>query len=159
MVCSNQIRQNLDAGPYGQKYKSPGGEAIGFYASLRLRMSNPKKIKETRKVSGKEVTRVIGVKTEIEVFKSSVWKPYRTAPVTILFDYGVDDVRENLQFIKDYTKNTTYCLGTDKLSNEMDKAIEIIEDGKLEQDLKNEVIELWETIESKFETERKPKIR
>jgi len=27
MVCSNQIRQNLDAGPYGQRYKSPGGEA------------------------------------------------------------------------------------------------------------------------------------
>jgi len=159
MVCSNQIRQNLDAGPYGQKYKSPGGEAIGFYSSLRLRMSNPKKIKETRKVSGKEVMRVVGVKTEVEVFKSSVWKPYRTAPITILFDYGIDNTRDCLQFIKDYTRNTTYCLGTVDLDSSMDKAIKIIEEKRLEHDLKEETITLWETIESKFETERKPKIR
>jgi len=159
MVCSNQIRQNLDAGPYGPKYKSPGGEAIGFYSSLRLRMSNPKKIKETRKVSGKEVMRVVGVKMEVEVFKSSVWKPYRTAPITILFDYGIDNIRDCLQFIKDYTKNTTYCLGDNILSNEMNKAVKIIEEKRLEHDLKETVITLWETIESKFETERKPKIR
>ena len=157
MVCSNQIRQTMNQ--FGPKYKSPGGEAIGFYSSLRLRTEITKKIKEVRKVHGKEVMRVIGVKIEVEVFKSSIWKPYHTAPVTILFDYGVDDIRENLQFIKDYTKNTTYCLGEDKLSQEMDKAIEIIEDGRLEQDLKNEVITLWESIESKFETERKTKIR
>ena len=41
----------------------------------------------------------------------------------------------------------------------MNKAIDIIEDSKLEADLKEEAISLWETIESKFETERKPKIR
>ena len=43
MVCSNQIRQNLDAGPFGMKYKSPGGEAIGFYSSLRLRFGSPER--------------------------------------------------------------------------------------------------------------------
>jgi hypothetical protein len=105
MVASNQVRENQDAGKYGVKYKSTGGFAIGFYASLRLRASNPEKIKIKEKIAGKEVTRVVGVRTEFEVFKSSIWKPYRTAPVTILFDYGIDDVRENLQFIKDFTKN------------------------------------------------------
>jgi len=45
MVCSNQVRQNADAGPFGQKYRTPGGEAIGFYASLRLRCSGGQKIK------------------------------------------------------------------------------------------------------------------
>jgi len=99
MVCSNQVRQNLDAGPYGQRYISPGGEAIGFYSSLRLRCFSPRKIKIKKTIHGKEYDRIIGVETQIEVFKSSIWKPYHVAPVTIIFDYGIDDVRQNLQFI------------------------------------------------------------
>jgi len=158
MVCSNQIRQNLDAGPYGQKYISPGGEAIGFYSSLRLRCMKPEKIKEKVKVAGKEVTRVIGVKTEVEVFKSSVWKPYRTAPLTILFDYGIDDIRQNLQFIKDYTSSTVYTLEGQSLDKSMAKAIAIIEEEGLEEKLREEVINLWEEIEAKFEQTRKSKI-
>ena len=159
MVCSNQVRVNVDAGPYGQKYTTPGGESIGFYSSLRLRFMKPEKIKQKVKVSGKEVTRVIGVTTEIEVFKSSIWKPYRTAPVTILFDYGIDDIRENLQFIKNHTSNAIYTVNGEKLSNSMESAIKMVEQGGLVKKLKNEVIDLWEVIESKFDSERKPKIR
>ena len=159
MVCSNQIRQNLDAGPYGQRYKSPGGEAIGFYSSLRLRASKPRKIKEKRKVAGKEVTRIIGVQTDIEVFKSSVWKPFRTAPVTIIFNYGVDDIRENLQFVKDYTKNTVYSVNDTTLENAINDSIAIVEEDGLVNTLQEQVIDLWEKIESRFETDRKAKIR
>ena len=157
MVCSNQVRVNVDAGPYGQKYTTPGGEAIGFYSSLRLRFSRPEKIKEKQRIAGKEVTRVKGVRVVIEVFKSSIWKPFGTAPVTILFDYGIDDIRENLQFIKDFTKNTIYtCCGT-PLDKSMEVSIDMVESSKWENNLKEEVIELWEEIESKFKTERKPK--
>ena len=159
MVASNQIRENTDAGPYGPKHKSPGGEAIGFYSSLRLRALNPKKIKQKAKVAGKELTRVVGIETEIEVFKSSVWKPYRTAPVTILFDYGIDDVRQNLQFIKSHTSNTTYTVGGEKLAVGLEQSIELIEEKDLEEALKNEVIDLWEDIEKRFSTERKTKKR
>lgn len=157
MVCSNQIRQNLDAGPYGQKYISPGGEAIGFYSSLRLRCMKPEKIKDKVKIAGKEVSRVIGIKTDIEVFKSTVWKPYRIAPLTILFDYGIDDVRQNLQFIKDYTSNTVYTIGGKPLDRSMDNSIKMVEESGLEEGLREEVIDLWEEIESKFSQNRKPK--
>jgi len=159
MVCSNQVRVNIDAGPWGQKYTTPGGEAIGFYSSLRLRAQKPQKIKETVTVAGKKVTHVIGVETEFEVFKSSVWKPYRTAPVIIIFDYGIDDVRANLQFIKDYTNNTNYQVGDRVLSNSMKKAITIVEEEGLVQQLKEEVISLWMKIEAQFSSERAPKKR
>lgn len=159
MVCSNQVRVNIDAGPYGQKYTTPGGEAIGFYSSLRLRFSRPDKIKAKEKIAGKEVTRVIGVESDVEVYKSSIWKPYRTAKVTILFDYGIDDIRQNLQFIKDHTKNTVYTINGRSLSNSMDEAIAIVEKENLIAELKEEVIDLWEDIEKKFESERKPKQR
>ena len=157
MVCSNQVRVNIDAGPYGQKYTTPGGESIGFYASLRLRFNRAEKIKEKRRIAGKEVVRVIGVETLIEVFKSSIWKPFRTAPVTILFDYGVDDVRANLQFIKDHTSLTVYGIQGASLGKSMEEAIHNIEKDHLEESLKEEVIDLWEEIEQKFVIERKPK--
>ena len=159
MVCSNQVRENSDAGKYAVKYKSTGGYAIGFYASLRLRANNPEKIRKEVKVAGKAEKRVIGVRTEFEVFKSSIWKPFRVAPVTILFDYGIDDIRENLQYIKDFTKNTTYMVGDAKLSNSMEDAIKMVEKQGLEEVLREEVIDLWMEIESKFEQERKPKVR
>ena len=159
MVCSNQVRVNVDAGPWGQKYTSPGGEAIGFYSSLRLRAQKPQKIKETVKVAGKAVTRVVGVETEFEVFKSSVDKPYRIAPVTIIFDYGIDDIRANLQFIKDHTGNTVYQVGDKKLGNSIKKAISVVETEGLEDELKEEVIELWTEIESQFTSGRPPKKR
>ena len=159
MVCSNQVRVNIGAGPWGQKYITPGGEAIGFYSSLRLRAQKPQKIKETVTVAGKKIARVVGVETEFEVFKSTVWKPYRTAPVTIIFDYGIDDVRTNLQFIKDYTSNTSYQVGDTVLSNSMKKAIDMVEEEGLVQQLKEEVIALWIKIEAQFSSERIPKER
>lgn len=159
MVCSNQVRENMDAGPYGQKYISSGGMAIKHYASLSLRFSKPDKMVEKKIISGKEVKRVIGVETTIEVFKSSVWKPLRTAPVTILFDYGIDDIRQNLQFVKEYTSSSVYALQGENISKSLDTAIKYIEDNKLEDPLRNQVIDLWEHVESQFDSNRKTKIR
>jgi RecA/RadA recombinase len=159
LVCSNQVRQNANAGSFVPKYKSPGGEAIGFYSSLRLRAYNPSKIKKKVKVAGKEVSRVVGIETMIEVFKSTVWKPYITAPIIIYFDYGIDDIRANLQYIKDFTKNTTYTCDGENLDRSLDASIQMVEEQGLEADLKNEVIELWEAIQSKFDSNRIKKKR
>jgi len=159
MVCSNQIRQNLDAGPYGQKYKSPGGEAIGFYSSLRLRCSSGSKIKEKVKIKGKVHTKVIGVQTDIEVFKSSVAEPYLKAPIYILFDYGIDDIRANLQYVKEITGETVYTVNETKLDKAMNSSIAMVEEEGLEQELKEQVIELWEEVQSKFKQNRKNKVR
>lgn len=160
LVCSNQLREDMNAvGKYAIKDISPGGKAIAFYSSLRLRVIGFQKIYKEIKVAGKDVKRVIGIKSQVEVFKSSIDRPYRKAPLTILFDYGIDDVRQNLQFVKDYTKNTTYtCCGTN-LDASMNKSIRMVEEGEWEKDLKEEVIDLWESIEGKFISERKKKKR
>lgn len=158
VVCSNQVRQNVGAGPYEPKTSTPGGVSIGFYCSLRLHCKSTKKIKQEETIVGKEVKRIIGVGTQIEVAKNSVWEPFRIAPVTILFKYGIDDIRDSLKFIKTHTRNKVYalnCIG--KLSNSIDRAIRHVEEDSLEQALRDEVIDLWLEIESKFKQERKPK--
>jgi len=159
MVCSNQIRQNPNAGPYAPKFRTSGGEAIPFYSSLRLKVSSAVKIKDKKKVAGKDVTRVIGVDTEIEVHKSTVWKPYHTASICINFDYGIDDIRTNLQFIKTHTKATNYMIGGESLGSSIHDAIAEVEEDNLEAQLKEETIDLWEEIEEKFRHDRKPKVR
>jgi len=157
MVCSNQIRQNLDAGPYGIRYKSPGGEAIGFYSSLRLRCGTPQRIKAKRKFKGKEHERTVGVKTVIEVYKSSVWKPHGEAEVYIMYDYGIDDIRANLRYLKTNTGDTTYKLNDRNLGRSLEDAIIAVEENHLEQELKDAVIDLWNQIEAQFREQRKPR--
>ena len=157
MVCSNQIRQNLDAGPWGQRYKSPGGEAIGFYSSLRLRCSGSEKLRAIRTIKGKEHKRIVGVKTNVEVFKSSVWKPFRTAEVYIIFDYGIDDIRANLQFVKTISGDSVYKINDVKLGKSIGRAIREVEERGMEKALKEETIALWNEIEERFAEERRPR--
>jgi len=157
MVASNQIREIMDAPKYTTKYASPGGKAMEHYPSLRLRTTIMKKYDIVEKIRGKEVKKIIGVRSEVFVFKSSLWRPFGTAPVTIIFDYGIDDIRENLQFIKDFSKYNVYTIGGEGLDKSMETSIKIIEQEKLEDQLREEVIDLWEEIEKKFESNRKPK--
>ena len=157
MVCSNQVRINVGGGEFAPRYVTPGGEAIGFYSSLRLQFSSPTKLKEKKTVKGKDITKIIGVKTDITVIKSSVWEPYHSAPIFIQFDYGIDDIRANLQFVKDFTGNTVYAVNGNTLSKSMKEATAMVEDQELVNELMEETIDLWETIQRKFKTERKPK--
>jgi len=157
VVGSNQVRQNMDAGPYGEKEVSPGGKALAFYASVRLKCSNPKKLKVKKMFHGNEIERVVGVCTEITVAKNSVNKPYRSASITIIFDYGIDDVRDNLIYLKKMLGASTYILGGEKVGKSLEQAINHIELNNLEEALKAEVIEVWREIESQFDSKRKEK--
>lgn len=156
MVCSNQLRVNMDGNKWTPKYYSPGGEALKFYASIRLRFGTPEKIMHSIKIAGKENKKVIGIKTEIEVIKTDD-DPYRKASIYIIYGYGIDDIRANLQYIKDHTDNDIYQVGKIELDNSIEKSIQMVEKKDLIDELKEEVINLWETIESKHRTERKPK--
>ncbi len=155
MVCSNQIREEAGATGF-RKHKSPGGMAIGFYSSLRLKTDAPTKLYTPEK---KKEKRAFGIRTNIEVFKSSVWKPFRTAPVYVIFDYGIDDVRANLQYVKEKTASTVYSVNDTKLDKSMNQAIKIVEQEGLEDELREQVIDLWEEIEKSLEIRRKPKKR
>lgn len=161
MVCSNQIRDTMAT--IGPKTTSPGGKAIGFYSSLRLKTEyayKGAKMYDEKTYKGKPIKKVVGINIAVEVFKSTVWKPMGTAPVTIIFDYGIDDIRQNLQFVKKYNGSTTYTLNGNKLHQSLEKSIAMVEQDYDDIDeLREEVIDLWEDIEEKFKSDRKPKKR
>ena len=161
MVCSNQVRQNPDAGPFQEKYTTPGGEAIKFYASVRLRCHSPMRLTMERKVGGRDLKRAQGVRTTVDVAKNSVSSPYRSAEVNILFAYGIDDLRGNLEFLKASLGLPSFnVLGDEvRLGTSIDRAIREVEEGDLQARLKARTIEVWHDVESRFRVERRPKVR
>lgn len=162
MVCSNQVRQNINAGQFAEKYKTPGGEAIPFYASLRLRCHSPIKTARTIKVDGKEHKRVVGVQTTIDVYKSSIWEPHHSALVHIVYDYGIDDIRANLEYVKSIVGGTHYVLDADgtALDRGLERSISEVEAGDgLDLRLKRYVTQLWNEMEQRFKVSRVAKRR
>lgn len=161
VVCSNQVRQNIDPNPWAEKYTTPGGMAVGFYASLRLRCRPAQRLTREKEIAGKKVKRVIGVETEIEVYKNSVWEPFHTASVVIDYQYGIDDVRANLDFLKESLGLSSYnVLGDEiKLGVAMERAIKVVEESNLVDQLRDRAVEVWHDVEKRFESKRQPRRR
>jgi len=154
IACSNQIR----SGPDGEF--TPGGKGIPFYSTVRIRVRERQKITVTKKIGDKdkEVKKVIGIHSICYIKKSTVDDPYREAPIYIVFGIGIDDIRGNLQYLKDMTGETTYdCV--DKNYARMNDGIRYIESNELQDELRERVIDLWEEIENKFLMNRSPKKR
>lgn len=144
-------------GEYGKV--NPGGKAVPYYSSLRIRIAQNGKIEPEKALKGgAKVKKVIGIKSEAFIKKSSVDDEYRRAPIYILFGHGIDDIRANLQWYKDMTKDTKYNAVV-KEYQRMDYAIRCIEEEGLEGELRNMVIDLWEEIEDSFKVKRKKKVR
>lgn len=156
VVCSNQIRE----GPSGET--TPGGRAIPYYSSLRIRVGPPasggKIVKIITLTNGKKHEKIIGIRSTCIIKKSSVDDPFRSCFISILFGYGIDDIRENLQYLKDNLGLSKYK-AVDQEFAFMEKAIIYIEENSLQNQLKEEVTTLWEEIEAKFIVIRKPKKR
>jgi recombination protein RecA len=154
IVFTNQERQS----EYGKT--TPGGFAIGYHSSVRIRIARQSRIEPEKTITGtkKKVKKTIGIISEATIVKSSVDDEYRKAPIYIIFGFGIDDVRANLQWYKDHTNNTKY-LAVDKEYQQMNAAINYIESNNLELELREMVIDLWESIEELFKTDRKKKVR
>lgn len=153
IACSNQVRE----GQFGEV--TPGGKAIPFYSSLRIRVNQLSKVEKEIDVKGKKIKKAIGIESSCYVQKSTVDDPYRECKIYITFGYGIDNVRGNIQYVKDYTKNTVYECGDGKTYQSAEKAITYIEENNLQKKIEKNTSDLWHEIDERFKINRKPKIR
>ena len=157
MACTNQIRTGQN-----NSRTTPGGNAIPFYASLRL-MCIPtyagSKIELKKKIRGVDQVEIIGVRTQVTCRKNSLDNPFRKADIFVVFGYGVDDIRGNLMFLKENKKDTKFILDGKEIGATIPRAIAYVEENNLEKKLKKETIALWREIREAFNTERKRKKR
>lgn len=90
LVFTNQLREKLNAMAFSDKFTSPGGKALGFHASVRLRLKNMGTIK-TGKTKENPNPRSIGINVRCTVTKNRMAPPLRSADFAIYFDRGIEN--------------------------------------------------------------------
>ena len=79
----NQLRTKIGASPFEDPYVAPGGKAVPFYSSVRVRISNKGKVK-----IGSDV---VGIQVKCKCVKTRFCGPYRECEFPLYFSYGIDD--------------------------------------------------------------------
>ena len=94
VIFINQLREKVGV-MFGNPETTPGGRALKFYSSVRLRVSGTKQQKDGQEVVGKE--------TKIKVAKNKVAPPFKTVDTFMSFGKGIEPVADmvNLAVDKD----------------------------------------------------------
>jgi len=158
IACSNHELVSFDSGAK----TTPGGNALKYWASIRIRIAKAYQQGDIKKSwtipEGAKVERIVGVQSIAKVIKNTTGAPFREAPIYIIFGHGIDDIRGNLQWLKDTLKLPSYdCINANYA--QMDPAIRHIEEYNLEAELREKVIATWNRIDDHFRINRKPKVR
>jgi recombination protein RecA len=85
LILTSQMRDKMNAMPFGPQWTTSGGKAIGYHSSMRLHLQPAGNIKDTK------TGRVIGIKVKGKVIKNRFGPPLRVADFDIFFDRGIDD--------------------------------------------------------------------
>jgi len=159
LLFIDQVREKLGV-VFGNKDTYSGGRAIKFYASTQVKVSIKETLKNKYKVP-------IGIVVKFKVEKNKVAPPYREGFFRLLFDYGIDDIGTNIEWLKevnvipynrgkyDMSVLPEWKESSSKVS--FDSAVKIIERDNLEKSLRDLVYKSWKEV---YKTEkRKEKIR
>jgi len=84
LVLTNQLRQNLQAMAFGDKWVEPCGKATSFHSTVKVRFETIEKLKNADK-------EVIGVHTRATVRKNRLGPPFKSAEFEVYFDSGIAD--------------------------------------------------------------------
>jgi len=135
IIFINQLREKIGI-MFGNPETTTGGNALKFYASVRLDIRRINQIKDA------EV--VVGNRVRVKVVKNKVAPPFRTAEFDIMFGEGISKVGEIIDIGVDNNiikkSGSWFSYGDTKLGQGRDSVKQLINDN----------LELAEEIEGKI---------
>ncbi len=137
VIFINQLREKIGV-IFGNPETTTGGNALKFYASVRLDIRRRTQIKDGDKV--------VGNRTKVKVVKNKVAPPFKIAEFDIMYGKGISKAGEIVDLGVDYDivkkSGSWYSYGDTKLGQGRDAVKQLILDNP----------ELAEEIEGKIRT-------
>lgn len=136
-VFINQLREKIGV-MFGNPETTTGGNALKFYASVRLDIRRTNQIKE-----GEEI---IGNRTRVKVVKNKLAPPFKKADFDILYGEGISQLGEIIDLGTDFNiikkSGSWFSYGDTKLGQGRDAVKQILKDNpELLEELKIKVQE------------------
>jgi recombination protein RecA len=138
----NQLREKIGV-MFGNPETTTGGNALKFYASVRLDIRRSSQIKDGENV--------IGNRTKVKVVKNKVAPPFKTAEFDIMYGEGVSKTGEILDLAVEFEiikkSGSWFSYGDTKLGQGRDAVKALIKDNpelaeELEEKIKSQIKEL-----------------
>ena len=140
----NQLREKIGV-MFGNPETTTGGNALKFYASVRLDIRRSTQIKDAD-------AKVLGNKTRVKVVKNKVAPPFRTTEFDIMYGEGISKIGEiidigvNYEIIK--KSGSWFSYGETKLGQGRDAVKTILtENPDLMDELEEKIMETLKAVE------------
>lgn len=153
LVIVSQVRTNLDPFSF-EKYSRAGGKALDFYCHTVLWLAN------VNKILARGIP--IGITVKAKNTKSKTPRPYRECYLKLFFEYGLDDITTNIDYLYDFLTPKGQLIKNPKgewneVSMNRKELIDYVEKNNLQKELRKKVRDKWEALEESVKLNRKPK--
>lgn len=135
---------------FGKKTYRGGGKALDFYTHQVAWIRELKRIEK----SIRKEKRVYAIRSGVKVERSKVGKPFRESNFWILYDYGLDNLSSQIEFLWGTKKGTVKKIKfKGKQFKSKERFVKYIEQNNLEEELAKKTEKKWQRVERSFEKE------